>query len=230
MNLHNTDYSPQPNSRFNSDAKRAAPLLVRRPIFSIAALNKMTPITKHNLPVFVQYALVTAGLRSSSVPDLALKILQSGAIEFPKPVAPQRDRMEMIVIGRRSRSAVRAAGNLVNVFTLAAVIQSAATAAGVTALASPILIGVLGACSTTLSPKQAAFFVAASSLRDSDTIPTASAIASACSKILPGLSVSTDEVLIVADELLKMGVPISIGDPPNWIIRHSEWTLTVPGF
>jgi hypothetical protein len=190
----------------------------------------MTPITKQNLPVFVQYALSTAGIQNSKVPDLALKILQSSAIEFPKPVAPRSDVMEMIVIGGRTKNAVRAAGNLVNVFTLAAAIQSAATAAGFTALASPILIGVLGACSTTLSPKQAAFFVAASSLRDTDTIPTASAIASACSNILPGLPVSPNEILLVADELLKLGVPISIGDPPNHVIRHREWTITVPGF
>ena len=190
----------------------------------------MREITKQNLPILVREALSLAGIRPSIVPDLALRILQSNAIAFPKPMPPRTEFLEMIVIGGRSKSATRSAGNLVNVFTLAAVIQTVTAAAGVAALASPILIGVLGACSTTLSPRQAAFFVASKQLESSDTIPTAAAIAAMCSSILPGSPITTNELLIIADDLLKMGVPISIGAAPNHVIRHNEWTITVPGF
>jgi hypothetical protein len=190
----------------------------------------MNKITKEGLPELVSEALQSAGVQNTRFPELAMRILQSGAIVFPRHgTPPPLEFMEMVVKGRASHSAVHASGAQVNVFVLAAVIMSVVTSAGVAAIVCPIVVGILAACSASLSPKQAAFFVAAGRLKDSGTIPTAAALAAECSSVLPGNPISKEELLLVADELLNLGVPITVGHPPNDVIRHTEWVLTVPG-
>jgi hypothetical protein len=87
----------------------------------------------------------------------------------------------------------------------------------------------LGACSVSLSPEHAAFVLATKSITDSQTAPTARAIASAMSDQLGCSSTTPQKAIEVAEQLQRLGMSISIGDPPNHVIRYSEWVFTVPG-
>ncbi|WP_448677170.1 hypothetical protein [Delftia acidovorans] len=190
----------------------------------------MQEITKSNLPEFVNYALTRSSINPKTLPNLALIILQSGSIEFSKPPQPQSRYMELIVVGKSSRQAVRTSGNHVNVFALSSALLSAVTATTSAVSAAALLVAVLGACTVSLTPEQAAFFVAADTLKNENTIPTAVAYAKQIAGQLKNHNYSSQDVLSLVGELINLGVPVQVGDPPNNIIRHAEWSLSVPGF
>ena len=190
----------------------------------------MPEITKTNLPVYVESALTRAGIDNQLFPNLPLAILQSGGIELSKPIQRPNDFMEMIVIGGRSRQAICTSGNQVNVFAFSSVLLSATSATPAAIGAATLLVALLGACSISLTPEQAAFFVAAEALEKSNTIPTANAFALEIGAQLQKQGYSSPDVLVVAQQLKQLGVPLTIGNPPNNVIRHKEWTISIPGF
>lgn len=190
----------------------------------------MPEITKANLPLYVESALARAGIDTQLLPNLPLAILQSGSIELSKPIQRPNDFMEMIVIGRSSRQAIRTSGNQVNVFAFSSVLLSAASATPAAIGAATLLVALLGACSVSLTPEQAAFFVAAEALDKANVIPTANAFSLEIGSQLQKQSYSSQDVLALAQQLKQLGVPLTIGDPPNNVIRHREWTVTIPGF
>lgn len=190
----------------------------------------MPKITKDNLPVFVELALARAGIDSQQFPHLSLKILQSGAFELSEPPRGPNNAMEMVVIGKHSRQAIRTSGNQVNVFAFSSVLLSAASAAPAAIAAASLLVALLGACSVSLTPEQAAFFISAEVLGRANVIPTAKALAEEMAAQLQRENFSPQAVIALAQQLEQLGVPISIGNPPNSVVRHKEWTLSIPGF
>lgn len=191
----------------------------------------MPEITKANLHVYVESALARAGIDTQLLPNLPLAILQSGSIELSKPIQrPNEFMVEMIVIGRSSRQAIRTSGNQVNVFAFSSVLLSAASGTPAAISAATLLVALLGACSISLTPEQAAFFVATEALEKANVIPTANAFSLEIGSQLQKQSYSSQDVLALAQQLKQLGVPLTIGDPPNNVIRHREWTVTIPGF
>lgn len=190
----------------------------------------MRLITKENLPVFVKKSLTDAGLNPSQYRHLALKLLQSGAITSVDAMRAREDVWEMVTVYPASRQATRTSGNQVNVFALASVVVGAMSMPPSAASAVPLLLALLGACTISLSPEQAAFFIAADAVSTAKTIPTASAIADEMAVALKEASYSAASVLMVAKQLQQLGVNLSIGDPPNYVLRHTEWTVFIPGF
>lgn len=189
----------------------------------------MPVLTKQNLPILVRAALSSAGVDDSQHGAIALELLRHRAIEFAEPIRRRPDDfMELILVGARSRQATRTAGAHLNVFAFAGVVI--ATTAPVTiAGAAAILLALLGVCSISLSPDQAAFIIGTKSVIASHTIPTAKAVAAAMSDQMNGTDITPQYAIQVAEQLQKLGMPISIGDPPNHVLRHTEWVISVPG-
>ena len=96
--------------------------------------------------------------------------------------------------------------------------------------AATLLVALLGACSVSLTPEQAAFFVAAKAFEKSNTTPTANAFALEIGEQLQKQGYTSQNVLALAQQLKQLGVPLSIGNPPSNVIRHREWTFSIPGF
>lgn len=190
----------------------------------------MPEITKSTLPEYVESALARAGIDTQLIPNLPLAILQSRSIALSKPIERPNDYLEMVVIGRSSRQAIRTSGNQVNVFAFSSVLLSAASATPSAIGAATLLVALLGACSISLTPEQAAFFVAAEALAESNVIPTANAFAQEMGVQLQKQGYSSQDVLALTQQLKQLGVPLTVGDPPNNVIRHREWTLSIPGF
>lgn len=190
----------------------------------------MPEITKANLPIYVETALANAGIDIQAFPDLPLFILQSGAFELSRPIQQPNDVIELVVIGRQSRQAIRTTGNQVNVFAFSSVLLSAASATPTAISAATLLAALLGACTISLTPEQAAFFIAAEALNKVGAIPTANALALEMATQLQKQSHSPQAVIILAQQLQQLGVPLTIGASPNCIIRHDEWTVSIPGF
>lgn len=190
----------------------------------------MRAITKANLPAYVESALARSGIDSQLLSDLPLIIVQSRSIEFVDPLYRPDDFLEMVVMGRSSGQAIRASRNQVNVFAFSSTLLAATVATQSVVGAATLLLALLGACSISLTPEQAAFFVAAEALEKSNTIPTANAFAKEIDAQLQRQGYSSKDVLAVAQQLQQLGVPLTIGDPPNNIIKHKEWTVSIPGF
>jgi len=190
----------------------------------------MPSLTKRNLPFLVDSALARSGLQLAQHIDLTRELLRNRAIEFDEPPARRSDEfMEMIVIRGRSRQAIRTAGGHLNVFALAGVVLSAAAATPTLACSTALLVALLGACTITLSPDQAAFIAGLQAATSSNSIPTAKAVAERMGAQNGGPSPTVDGILETARQLKALGMPLTIGDPPNHILRHSEWVVTFPG-
>jgi hypothetical protein len=186
----------------------------------------MLPFTKHNLPALIHIALSEAGIDESHSGNIALELVRHRAVEFRETA---RTSMELIVVAARSRQATRTAGGHLNVFAFAGVVLAVMAVHPSLPSAAAVFLSLLSACSVSLSPEQAAFILATKSTCDSRTVPTAKAIASAMADQVGSSPVTPKKVIEVAEQLQRLGVPISIGDPPNHVIRHSEWVLIVPG-
>lgn len=191
----------------------------------------MKIITKQSLPITVNVALRNAGLNPNDFPNLPLQILQSGAIELDNVTRPKADSgyMELVIIGGSSKQGIRTSGRHVNVFSLAAVVLSAASAQPTFSSFLTLFVTLLGACTVSLSSEQSAFFLAVKTLEKQNTIPTASALATSMGSLLKQPSYATGALLTVVTELQSMGVQISVGAPPNQIIRHTEASISLPG-
>lgn len=195
----------------------------------------MTALTKHTLNSVVHNALLQTSLNPREFPDLALRILQSGAIELDRPEHDAKITnpryAEFIVVGKASKQGIITSGKNVNVFSLATVLLTAAAAASQSTFLSlsTLLTTLLSACAVNLSPKQAAFFLASESLKNQGTIPTAQAIKKTMGEFLGNPEFSEDQMMSVIQELNELGVVISIGDSPNHIIRHNEAKVFLPG-
>lgn len=192
----------------------------------------MIQVTKQNLPKIVQSALVTAGLDPGEFVDLPLRLLQSGAFELDSDNhrRPRRgEYIELVVIGEHSGQGTRTSGRHVNPFSLAGVILTALTASASPASAIGLFVALLGSCTVSLTPEQSAFFLASRKLESSATIPTLSAMASEMATYLKRPNLSVQEAMTVVNQLVAMGVKLSLGAPPNQVIRHQEGQIFVPG-
>lgn len=190
----------------------------------------MPEITKDNLSEYVKSALIRSGIDTQLLPSLPLAILQSGSIKLSKPIQRSNEFLEMVVIGRSSSQALRTSGNQVNVFAFSSVLLSAASDTPTVIGAATLLVALLGACSISLTPEQATFFVTAEALEKENVTPTAKAFASRMGTQLKIPSYSPQDVIVLALQLQRLGVPLTIGDLPNNVIRHREWTVSIPGF
>ncbi|WP_229726240.1 hypothetical protein [Oxalicibacterium faecigallinarum] len=188
-------------------------------------------ITKQTLRTAINVALRNAGLNPSDFPNLPLRVLQSGAIKLDNVAPPKADAgyLEMVILGGSSNQGIRTSGNHVNVFALAAVVLSATSAQPTLPSFLGLLVALLGACTVNLSPEQSAFFLAVKALEKQSTIPTASALAVSMGGFLNQPSYTTAALLSVVSQLQSMGVQISVGEPPNQVIRHTEVSLSFPG-
>lgn len=190
----------------------------------------MKKITKYNLPDLIFHALSEAKLDHKDFPNLALSILQSSAIELDTvaSIAPP-NYLEMVVVGLTSGQGTRTSGRHVNIFALAGVIISAATAKPEFPSLLGLLVALLGACTITLAPEQAAFFIASKELKESNIIPTAKAVASQIGMYLNDASYSIESTITVAKQLRQIGVEVSIGELPNQIVRYTESAVFFKG-
>ena len=161
----------------------------------------MPKITKANFETYVQTALTNAGIDNQPFSILPMSILQSGAFELSKPIQQPNDEFEFIVIGKQSRQAVRTSGNQVNVFALSSVLLSAASATPTAIGAATLLIALLAANTISLTPEQAAFFIATEALDRSQVIPTANAIAQEMAIQLQRQNYSPQAVITLAEYL-----------------------------
>jgi hypothetical protein len=191
----------------------------------------MKKITKANLPSMVSQAFAEAKLDHRDFPNLALSILQSSAIELDaRDSNAPADFMEMIVIGVGSRQGIRTSGRNVNLFALAGVIIAAAQIKSEVSSFVTLFVALLGACTINLSAEQAAFFLAADNLKESNTIPTGRVMANQMGMFLNDAKYSVERAVDVAKQLQQMGVQVNVGDMPNQIIRYSETAVFLPFF
>lgn len=190
----------------------------------------MPKITKENIPSIVRTALLNAKLNPDNFPNLPLQLLQSNAIELDNCTRqePSVRYSRMIVIGDRSKQGTRTSGMQVNVFSFAAVVLSALSQQPAIFSSLTLLIALLGACTISISAEQSAFFLATISLEKQEITLTLSALTKEMSSLLNQPNYEESSLLATVVQLQNMGVEITVGKPPNTIIRHKETSVVFP--
>lgn len=107
-----------------------------------------------------------------------------------------------------------------NVFAFASVLLSVVSNTPTVSNAASLLMLLLAACAISLTPDQAAFFLASQDLAATNTIPTAAALAKKMAILLNQEGYPAERVIDIAAGLQAMRVPLDIGNPPNYVIRH----------
>jgi hypothetical protein len=190
----------------------------------------MDTLTKHSLPFFVDKALHEAGFDPSDFGDLALQMLMTCSIEFDDET-PVEDLgfNSFIVLNGKSGTGSMTDGRHLNIYALASLVLGAATTFDAKAQSClALLLALLGACTVSLSPEQAAFFLATRELEKSNTVPTAKALANAIGRHLGQPNFNVAFLLVIVSELQKLGAQITVGQPPNQVVRHKEISFSIP--
>lgn len=200
----------------------------------------MNSSVNDKLAAIIQKVSTNAGYPDLDTGMLANQLRQSHVVEpIGLPCLMQEqyssrggDVVEFTLVGARSHRATRVASvhlNIINLIGALTAIGITAATASPTSFAINTLIGFLSSFNTVLTSAQAIVLVSIDRLTAAGDTPTAAALAKQCSAIDPNQSMSEQDVLEVARELKRLGVKMAIGAPPNHVIRHQEWTITVPG-
>lgn len=188
-------------------------------------------ITKQSLPFAVNDAVKSAGCSSADFPDLALRILMSGAIDVTSssPPVPAGRNMELLLVNPASGAGIRVAKNAMNPFVLASALFSAAASVASAPVTSfvVLMVNIAAACSAKLTKDQAALILALKKLQDEQKIPSALAVAKQM-VIFTGFPVSEEKALAVAEDLKNVGVPFTIGPGPHSVIQCREASVYFP--
>lgn len=190
----------------------------------------MNTIYKHDLRRLVNSAILDAGLSIKDFPDLAVKLVQSTAIRLDREVEARSDgSIEFTVMGT-SLNAYRASGRHLNPFAMAGIVLTACTVAKADFPSiAALMLALVGACTSYMTPAQAAFFLATAEIDRTNAIPTAALIASKMRNFLGDPDFTVQGTLDVANSLRLLGVDVSISDLPGRTIHHQETVVFIPG-
>lgn len=204
----------------------------------------MPTFDKQDIQPLALQALKDLGLELDDFQDrkaftsFPLRVMQFGGIKFQDgPVGrvvspPELDPRELIVMGSAGGvpKGTRTSGHQVNLFSLGGMLVATAVANPQSFPYVGLMLSLLAACTATLTPQQAALFLAIKKLDDDgNTIPTAVAVAAAMGAFLKSPNYSVFKLLDIVDELTALGVDVWTENPPNLIVRHKEATIFIPG-
>ena len=189
----------------------------------------MNGITKQSLPLAVQTSLRQAGCSNADFPDLALRILMSGAIDVSEQVTPavSENYMQWIVVNQRTHGGTRVAINAMNPIGVAAAILSVALSTINLASCVSLLVFIGAACSAKITRSQAALLIALKHLERAQEICSASAVAAQVTTLL-GRPTNSEDVLNIVHELRDVGVLFVVGPHPDQAIECQEATILLP--
>ena len=185
-------------------------------------------LTVENLQTLITNALQKIGASDSICQRMVIRTLSNQGVS-PVNIGPSdSEELELIVVGQKSHQAIRTSGTHVNVFALAGAALAAGSAPLSTLSSVSIFVAVLSACTITITPEQAAFFIAVQRLETANRTPTANAISEALGELIDDPEYDVDRLIVLVSQLRVLGIAVVMGAEPNRVIRHSEWTISVP--
>jgi hypothetical protein len=193
-------------------------------------IHSMKTITADGLLSFVKNALSSQGAQDSFSQRLTMQIMYKCAVWPIEHNAQEGQSIEIAIISSRSKQAIRTSGSHVNVFALSSAILTATSAPLSTMSSVAVLLAVIGACTVSLTPEQAAFFIASENIKLSNRTPTAVAMCREIGQLIGDTTYDLQKLLLLINQLRTLHVPVTLGAEPNFIVRHSEWTIPLPGF